>query len=253
MRSLKKNDNLSLDIVVIGVVAILLVAIFVIGKNTINKNKQASKLNVKSFNKSQYSISNPNSVWVIVNKQRPISPLNFIPQTLIPPSVSLAKLPETSTITLQPIATQALSSMFLYAKQQKINLFLADGYKSYNYQQSLYDGYSLSKGTQYADDLAFRPGYNESQIGLTVDISNKNNSCYHQNCFDNTVEGKWLLANAYRFGFILRYPKNDEKYTGMTYEPWLFRYVGYSLSSELYTKNQPLEQFFNLPSAISYK
>ena len=80
MRSLKKNNNLSLDIVVISVVALILIAIFVIGKNTINKNNQARKLNSKSFNKNQYSLTNPSSIWVIVNKHQSVSPLNFIPQ-----------------------------------------------------------------------------------------------------------------------------------------------------------------------------
>jgi D-alanyl-D-alanine carboxypeptidase len=63
----------------------------------------------------------------------------------------------------------------------------------------------------------------------------------------------WLAANAYRFGFILRYPQGLENITGYEYEPWHFRYVGVALATEMHKEGvQTLEQFFGLPAAPNY-
>ena len=68
--------------------------------------------------------------------------------------------------------------------------------------------------------------------------------------FGNTVEGKWLSENAHRFGFILRYPKWEEKITGYIYEPWHFRYVGKKAATEIYKNKWTLEEYFDIVQKI---
>ncbi|MGH7239808.1 MAG: M15 family metallopeptidase, partial [Candidatus Saccharimonadales bacterium] len=80
-----------------------------------------------------------------------------------------------------------------------------------------------------------------------------NPACNVAQCFANTTEGKWLAANAYLYGFVIRYPKGFENITGYEYEPWHVRYIGKSLSEEMHkTGVKTLEQFFGLPAAPNY-
>nr|MBA3758677.1 D-alanyl-D-alanine carboxypeptidase family protein [Candidatus Saccharibacteria bacterium] len=71
--------------------------------------------------------------------------------------------------------------------------------------------------------------------------------------FETTPEGKWLLANTYEYGFIVRYPNGKENVTGYQYEPWHLRFVGKELAIEMNkTGIQTLEEFFGLPAAPNY-
>ncbi len=62
--------------------------------------------------------------------------------------------------------------------------------------------------------------------------------------FGATPEGKWLAANAHRFGFIIRYPEGKEHITGYSYEPWHIRYVGAEIAQYLFTHSLTLEEYF---------
>jgi D-alanyl-D-alanine carboxypeptidase len=90
---------------------------------------------------------------------------------------------------------------------------VTEGYRTHDYQQSIYDG---------AADKSFAaiPGHSEHQLGLAADIS------YHGVNIGNSQQGTWLRENAYKFRFILRYPQGKEHLTGVPYEPWHFRYRG---------------------------
>jgi len=107
-------------------------------------------------------------------------------------------------------------------------------------------------GQVQADTKSTRPGYDEAQVGLSVNLAGTDGQCINQTCFANTPEGKWLASNSYKYGFILRYPNGKQDITGYRYEPWYFRYVGTALAKQLYTTNQTMEEFFNLPPANNY-
>jgi D-alanyl-D-alanine carboxypeptidase len=101
--------------------------------------------------------------------------------------------------------------------------------------------------------LAARPGYSEHQTGLAADVSASGQGCVIQVCFAKTKAGKWLAANAWQYGFILRYPDGQTKTTGYQFEPWHFRYVGVQLATEMKSQNiTVLEKFWNLPAAPAY-
>ena len=77
--------------------------------------------------------------------------------------------------------------------------------------------------------------------------------CALDQCFADTPQGTWLAENGWRFGFIVRYPKDKTPITGYEYEPWHMRYVGVDLATEMHkTGVTTLEEFFGLPAAPDY-
>ena len=125
------------------------------------------------------------------------------------------------------------------AKDKGYNIVAVSAYRSYNYQEKLYNNYVVDKGFYYADIASARPGHSEHQTGLAVDVADL--SLDYDN-FDKTKEFKWMINNSYKYGFILRYPKAKFHITGFKYEPWHYRYVGIKLASYLYKNNLLLEE-----------
>ncbi len=116
-------------------------------------------------------------------------------------------------------------------------------YRSYEYQQKLFNYYVKTRGYKYASRASAKPGCSEHQTGLAVDVMGENND---YNLFESTKEFKWMIKNAHKYGFILRYPKGKEKITGYMYEPWHYRYVGSKLATTLYEENITLEEYYNI-------
>ena len=205
-----------------------------------------------SFNKSRYSFTDPTSIWIIVNKTHPIRPLDFVPNDLKLPNVT-QRLPGAQEMKMRAPAAAALERMFSAATDAKLQLLISTAYRGYSYQKSLYDGYVRSDGQAAADTYSARPGYSEHQTGLAVDIRARSGQCSLDQCFGNLAEGKWLATNAYKYGFLLRYPKDKESITGYKYEPWHFRYIGTNLSQELHDQGvETLEEFFGVSGGTHY-
>ena len=155
---------------------------------------------------------------------------------------------------MRAVTATALEQMFSAAKLDGINLQVVSAYRSYSYQQTLYSGYVSEVGQAAADEESARPGYSEHQTGLAVDIGAANGVCVLEACFGSTPEGEWLAANAYKYGFLLRYPADKTAITGYEYEPWHFRYIGTALSDEMHKEGiQTLEEFFNVSGGTAYK
>lgn len=124
-----------------------------------------------------------------------------------------------------------------------IDIDIMSGYRTYDYQEKIYNKLVLEKGFNYAFRHIAPPGASEHQTGLAIDICiYRNNKCYIENEIANYLEVFWLHKNAHRFGFILRYPKGHEDVTGYSYEPWHFRYVG-NIASYLYYNDLTLEEY----------
>lgn len=151
-------------------------------------------------------------------------------------------------------AAHALEELFAAAKKHDVNLMISTAYRGYSYQKGLYNGYVKTMGQAAADKSSARPGYSEHQTGLAVDVRASSNKCPVEACFGDMPEGKWLAANAYKYGFLLRYPKDKETVTGYEYEPWHFRYIGTYLSEELHRQGTTtLEEFFGVSGGTTYK
>ena len=107
-----------------------------------------------------------------------------------------------------------------------------------------FESYVENDGKDAADNYSARPGHSEHQTGLAFDLNSITDD------FQYTNEGIWVNENCYRYGFILRYPKNKEEITGYKYESWHLRYVGIDLATKLYNNSDwiTLEEYFNLTS-----
>jgi len=194
-----------------------------------------------TFNKSLYPIDQASSLWVVVNKTRPLNPVNYVP--------ALAALNLPGGGQMRPEAAAALQRMFAdYQAQTGDHFTVVSPYRSYTTQVSVYNGWVTRLGKAQADRQSARPGYSEHQTGLAVDVD----TAVSQS-FGATAPGKWIAANSWQYGFIVRYPDGLEPVTGYEYEPWHLRFIGPELATEMHTTGvQTLEQFFGLPDAPDY-
>jgi D-alanyl-D-alanine carboxypeptidase len=195
-----------------------------------------------AFDKQRYSLTDPNSLWVIVNKQHPLNPKNYAPP------LAALNLPGRGG-EMRPQAATALQKMFAaYHASSGLQLSVVSPYRSYPTQVATYAGWVSRLGKAQADRQSARPGFSEHQTGLAVDID----TAVDQG-FGATPAGKWLAKYSYKYGFIVRYQQGQEKITGYEYEPWHFRYVGTSLATEMHdTHAKSLEAFFGYPPAPTY-
>ena len=210
---------------------------------------------VTIFNPPKYSIDEADSIWVVVNKQRQISPLRYKPENLVFPAFPRPKIQNPFGLQLREEA--ALATVELAAAMRaagKGTLILNSGFRTFKTQKALYDRTKETRGLAVAEKLSARPGHSEHQLGLAADFSARGQGCVILVCFGNTEAGRWLEENAHEYGFILRYPKGYRSITGFQYEPWHFRYVGVELATELRTKGiKTLEEFWELEAAPDYR
>lgn len=195
------------------------------------------------------NLSNPAFRTVVVNKQRQISPARWVPGDLRRPN----GIANPNGQPLRGEAATALERMHR-AMRAEIggSLQITSGFRSYDYQASLFQSYVRRDGLAYAERHSARPGHSEHQTGWAVDLGN-GRACTFESCFGTTSEGRWLRGNAHRFGFILRYDQGQEPTTGFLYEPWHFRYVGTAVARDMRDRNFPnLETYFTLPAAPRY-
>lgn len=205
---------------------------------------------VKSFfDMHRYSIDDPTSLWVVNDKLRPLNPINYAPADMVAANVRHVFNP-----LMRPEAAAAIEKMFAAAEAEGAGAMLVqNSYRSYQSQLSVHQNWVNQLGEAGADAQSARAGYSEHQTGWTADVGAYPSTCSITQCFGDTPQGKWLAANAWRFGFIIRYPEGKQAITGYIYEPWHVRYVGTYLSTEMHnTGVQTLEEFFGLPPAPDY-
>lgn len=143
-------------------------------------------------------------------------------------------------------ASEQLKVMFDAAAQDGISLWVKSGYRSYVDQKIIYNGYVERDGKEVADTYSARPGHSEHQTGLAFDLNSIDYS------FADTPEAKWIAENSYKYGFIVRYPKDKEDITGYIYEPWHVRYLGAEKAKEVYDSGLCLEEFLGITSVYLY-
>ena len=202
-----------------------------------------------TFDRAALSIDDPNSYWVVADKLRPLNPADYYPSDLVEVPVPYVNQPF-----LRQAASDAVVQMFAaFTAETGLGMTSQSAFRSYESQQSVYAGWVSSLGQEAADLTSARPGHSEHQTGLSIDISADPANCSLDQCFADTAQGQWLAANAWRFGFTLRYPNGYTPITGYEFEPWHYRYVGLELAAELHnTGIMTLEEFFGLPAAPTY-
>lgn len=195
-----------------------------------------------------YNLDDPGSFTVVVNKHRPLNPLDFEPGDLVVPGV----IGNPNGRQLRAEAAGALERLATDANAAGIYLTILSGYRSYATQEQTYNNFVARDGEEIANQYSAQPGHSEHQTGLAVDLDDAS-GCALYTCFADTAAGQWLAANAWQYGFVLRYPDGYIDTTGYEFEPWHYRYVGIEVAAGMHNGGTPtLEQFFGLEAAPTY-
>jgi LAS superfamily LD-carboxypeptidase LdcB len=161
---------------------------------------------------------------------------NYVPEDLIniPPDYLNDKNKETKFHTK---AFSYLQEMIVAAKPDGINLQIISAYRSFGEQSALKNAYAITYGSG-ANKFSADQGYSEHQLGTAVDFTTAESGANFTD-FENPSAGKnayrWLTQNAYKYGFVLSYPKGNTYYQ---FEPWHWRFVGKSLAKMLHEENK---------------
>ena len=132
------------------------------------------------------------------------------------------------------------------AAAEGINIWICSGYRSYSYQQQLYDNYVAQDGKEEADRYSARPGHSEHQTGLAIDVNDAGSD------FDGTPEAAWLAAHCADYGFIIRYKQGKESSTGYMAESWHIRYLGDAeLCRKIDASGLSLEEYLGITSVYA--
>lgn len=192
------------------------------------------------------------TVTFLVNRDYPL-PEGFVPENLTTPDVLFPFADTTiDKAKMTPEAGEALALLFDAAYEEAgLTLYGVSAYRSYARQYTIYATNLAVYGTAHTNRYSAAPGRSEHQTGLAIDISCASESFMLENSFADTPEGLWVAANAHRFGFILRYPKDKEHITGYSYEPWHIRYVGTELAAHLYETGLTLDEYYGVSSALT--
>lgn len=190
------------------------------------------------------NIQSAGSLWVVVNKKRPLNPIRYVPKPLV--NINGALLTKDAAAAFRLMAADM-------RKAGAGTLWLNSGYRSFETQTLVHARQVARLGKAAGERLAARPGYSEHQTGLAADVSAIGQGCAIQVCFSRTKAGRWLAANSWQYGWILRYEDGQTRVTGYQFEPWHFRYVGVELATDYKAKGaKSLEAFWNLPPAPNY-
>lgn len=189
--------------------------------------------------------TDPATYTLLVNKEH-LLPKEYIPY-MIEPDVEIYHKGINERRYLQPIAADSLKEMFDAAEKDGCHMVLRCGFRSYTLQEQIYSWNLRTYGYYEVTRYHALPGTSEHQTGLAVDLCCE--ATGYENNFDfiNTKEYAWLLTNAHRYGWILRYPKHKSDLTGYNFEPWHFRYVGVELATYLKMNDLVLEEYYNVP------
>jgi D-alanyl-D-alanine carboxypeptidase len=196
---------------------------------------EANPLEKPKFHENIKDVENPNNELVLVNKNNVLSS-DYVPNDLVSISSSYAY----DGKQVRENVKNAFENLAKAATESGHRIVVVSAYRSYDYQEDLYNLNVAEKGKEYADNYSARKGHSEHQTGLAIDVEGSNRDYMK---FQESEEFKWMKANAHKYGFILRYPENKSDVTGFGFEAWHYRYVGTEAATEIYTKDITLEEY----------
>lgn len=137
------------------------------------------------------------------------------------------------------IAVNSLLQMFESAKIDGYEMVVNSAYRSYEEQEETAEFYRKWYGDNYVTNYVAKPGFSEHQTGLSFDIGSTS-----EKVFIESKEYEWMQKNAYKYGFILRFPKKGETITGFRSEPWHYRYVGKDIAKYMHEHAITFEEYY---------
>jgi D-alanyl-D-alanine carboxypeptidase len=150
-------------------------------------------------------------------------------------------------------AAPYLERLLADSKEDGVDLYIMSTYRTQEYQQQNLDNSisdrmagGMDYEAAYADAITnvAIPGKSEHNAGLAIDIMTPSYTSMDDDGFKNTPEYEWLIANAHKYGFILRYPEGKQDITGIIYEPWHYRFVGVYHATKIMESGLTLEEYF---------
>ena len=202
-------------------------------KNNLSLKEAIIHVNI-GLNNPFYTNTSPakdiNKITMLVNKYHYVDK-NYTPTNLI----------KVNNMYINKEAYEAFLNMKNDIEKENMTIRIISAYRSFNYQENLYNNYLKKDEKAIVDTYSARPGYSEHHTGLAIDIDNNK---LDFNKFYMTKEFVWMNENSYKYGFIIRYPKDKEYITGYTYEPWHFRYVGIEIATYIKKHNSTYEEYY---------
>ena len=171
----------------------------------------------------------------LVDKQHPL-PQGYAPADLTALKEASYRVSR-GDLTLRAAAAASLEEMAAAAGSEGVTLVASSAYRSHEYQVEVYGRIVREMGQEAADRESARPGFSQHQTGLVIDFGSIDNS------FAETAAGRWMAANASRFGWSLSFPDGYEEVTGYRWESWHYRYVGRDLAAFIDTYFGGIQQY----------
>ena len=178
-------------------------------------------------------------LMVLVNKYHGVT-RDYEPKDMVEVELSKATF---EGIYIKKEAYDAFVEMFSDAADQGYNFAICSGYRTYDYQQELFENALATQSEEEAHMFSAYPGRSEHHTGLAIDLTSESMGWSLSQDFADYPEGKWLDEHCQDYGFILRYQKGKEDITGYQYEPWHFRYVGKDAAKEIMSRGITLEEY----------
>ena len=191
------------------------------------------------FDKEEYE--NPTIIddfdnYVLVNKHRQLSN-EYVPDDLV--SIDKEYVKSDGEIEIERSVAKAFYDMAEAASKEGLELMVSSGYRSYEDQEEIVNTYLNLYGQNYVDNYVAKPGFSEHQTAMSLDVASKSVAT-----FVNSDEYTWMMDNAYKYGFILRYPKSKEDITGYKCEAWHYRYVGKKIAKYIKEHNITYDEYY---------
>ena len=210
-------------------------------KNDISIEKTVTYVNLNldyKFYENANEVKNIDDILVLVNKY------NYLPSGYTPTDIDYIKGAYGNNVPMKKIAKENFLELQKYIKDNfDLELLPTTAYRSETFQKTLYDNYVKNYGKESADTFSARPGYSEHQTALSIDLKN---IAIKSDIRLTDEDYKILSENAYKFGFIIRFPKGKENITGYEFENWHIRYVGKDNAKIIYENDLTLEEYIDL-------
>jgi D-alanyl-D-alanine carboxypeptidase len=176
-------------------------------------------------------------LWLLVYKEHPFSVENYEPEDLVELKNGGSYRVNRNGLFLRSAAASSLEEMAAAARLEGLTLTASSAYRSYSYQVEVYARNVREMGQAAADRESARPGHSQHQLGLVTDFGSITDA------FAKTAEGRWIAANASRFGWSLSFPDGYEDVTGYRWESWHYRYVGRELAEFIDNYFEGIQQY----------
>lgn len=176
---------------------------------------------------------------ILVNRSHPL-PADYVPYDLVRCRIPFEEDGPIPTLKqcLVKEASESLELLCASARQYAVHITGISGYRPYSRQKELFE-HSVNQ------TFIAPPGTSEHQTGLAIDLSTPEIDNRLSLEFEHTDAYRFLLRNGAKFGFILRFPRNKEDWTGYPFESWHFRYVGKDAAAQITDTGVTLEEYIS--------